>query len=134
MLVPLSGVVDRLRVARGQRDLGAQPVLALAHLLGDVGGQHLGLEGLAEDDLVDRLADDLLEARHVDAGLVRVEVDEALELGVEEVLGRRRALTRITFSTPVTPTRERLTWVAGSAGLDVGGGCGWRWAALAICL
>ena len=24
------------------------------------------------------------------------------------------ALTRITFSTPVTPTRERLTWVAGT--------------------
>ena len=61
--------------------------LALAHPLGDVGGQHLGAEGLAEHDLVDRLADDLLEARHVDAGLLRVEVDEALELGVEEVLG-----------------------------------------------
>ena len=84
--MPLSGVVDGLRVARGQRDLGAQAVLALAHLLGDVGGEHLGLEGLAEDDLVDRLADDLLEARHVDAGLARFEVDEALHLGVEEVL------------------------------------------------
>ena len=80
----------RLRVAGGDRDLGAQPALALAHLLGDVGGQHLGLEGLAEHDLVDRLADDLLEARHVDAGLLGVEVDEALELGVEEVLARRR--------------------------------------------
>ena len=77
-----------------------------------MGGEDLGAEGLAEHDLVDRLADDLLEARHVDAGLARVEVDEALELGVEEVLAAV-ALTRITFSTPVTPTRERLTWVAG---------------------
>ena len=46
------------------------------------------LQRLAEDDLVDRLVDDLLEARHVDAGLLRVEVDEALELGVEEAARR----------------------------------------------
>ena len=77
---------DRLRVARRDRDLGPQPALALAHPLGDVGGEHLGAEGLAEDDLVDRLADDFLEARHVDAGLARIEVDEALEIGVVEVL------------------------------------------------
>jgi hypothetical protein len=85
-LAALRGRHD-LRIARGDRDLGPQPALALAHLLGDVGGQDLGLEGLAQHDLVDRLADDLLEAGHVDAGLLGVEVDEALELGVEEVLG-----------------------------------------------
>src|SRR3954470_12226732 len=76
----------RLRIAGGDRDLGPLAPLALAHPLGDVGGQHLGLERLPEHDLVDRLADDLLEAGHMDAGLLRVEVDEALELGVEEVL------------------------------------------------
>ena len=80
----------RLRVAGGDRDLGAQAALALAHPLGDVGGEHLGPERLAEHDLVDRLADDLLEAGHVDAGLARIEVDEALEVGVVEVLARRR--------------------------------------------
>ena len=77
---------DRLGIAGGDRHLGAHPVLALAHAAGDVGREHLRLEGLAEHDLVDRLVEDLLEARHVDAGLLRVEVDEALELGVVELL------------------------------------------------
>ena len=49
-----------------------------------MGGQALGAEGLAEDDGVDGLVDDLLEAGHVDAGLLGVEVDEALEVGVVE--------------------------------------------------
>ena len=53
-------------------------------------GEDLGAEGLAEDDLVDGLADDFLEARHVDAGLLRVEIHEALEVGVVEVLGAVR--------------------------------------------
>ena len=53
-------------------------------------GELLGAQGLIEDDPVDRLVDDLLEARHVDAGLLRVEVDEALELGeVEAAVARR---------------------------------------------
>src|SRR5215218_7651305 len=73
-----------LGVARGDRDLGALALLAVADALGDVRGERLGLEGLAEDDLVDRLVDDLLEARHVRALLLRAEVDEALELGIEE--------------------------------------------------
>ena len=59
-------------------------MLALAHLLGDLAGELLGAQRLAEDDVVDRLVDDLLEARHVDARLLRVEVDEALELGEVE--------------------------------------------------
>ncbi len=74
---------------------------------------------LAEHDLADRVVDDLLEARHVRALLVRAEVDEALELGVEELLGADRALIRMTFSTPVTPTRERLTWERKRPALDV---------------
>ena len=60
---------------------------ALAHALGDVGGELLGTKRLAEHDLVDRLVHDLLESGHVDAGLLGVEVDEALEVGVEEGLG-----------------------------------------------
>ncbi len=76
-----------LRVARRDRHLGAARALALAHALGDVLGERLGLERrLAEDDLADRLVDDLLEARHVRALLVRAEVDEALELGGEQLL------------------------------------------------
>src|SRR6185436_7298941 len=73
-----------LRVARGDRHLGAAAVLAVADALGDVGGERLGLEGLAEDDLVDRFVDDLLEPRHVRALLLGPEIDVALELGIEE--------------------------------------------------
>ena len=74
-----------LRVAGVEVDLGAARALAVAHLLGDVLRQRLGAErALAEDDLADRLVDDLLEARHVRALLARAEVDEAVELGVEQ--------------------------------------------------
>ncbi len=76
---------DRLGIAGGERDLGPQAALAVANALGDPGGERLGLERLGEDHLVDRLVDDLLEARHVDPGLLRVEIDVALHLGEEEL-------------------------------------------------
>ena len=41
---------------------------------------------LAEDDLADRLVDDLVEARHVRALLVAAEVDETVEPGEEELV------------------------------------------------
>src|SRR6476659_8916700 len=47
----------------------------------------LGAKRLAEHHLVDGRVDDLLEARHVDARLAGVEVDEALQLGEEVVAG-----------------------------------------------
>ena len=50
-------------------------------------GEGLGAKCLAEHDLVDRLVHDFLEAGHVDAGLLGVEVDGALEIGVVEGLG-----------------------------------------------
>ena len=103
-----------LGVARGDRDLGAQRVLALAHELGDALRERLGPEAaLAEDDLADRVVDDLLEARHVRALLLRAEVDEALEPRREELLRAGRPM-RMTFSTPVTPTRDRETWSVGA--------------------
>ena len=80
-----------LGVAGRDRHLGAQPALAVAHALGDVGRQRLRLEGLADHHLVDRLVHDLLEARHVRALLLGPEVDEAFELGVEELLAPVRA-------------------------------------------
>ena len=62
--------------------------LSLANQLRDVLGERLGLERrLAEDDLADRLVDDLLEARHVRALLVRPELDHALEARREQLLG-----------------------------------------------
>ena len=103
--MPETGVGDGLGVAGGDRDLGAQAALALAHLLGDVGGELLGAQGLAEDDGVDRLVDDLLEARHVDAGLARVEVDEALELG--EVEARSADPSGADVRSPSRPRGRR---------------------------
>jgi hypothetical protein len=77
-----------LRVAGLQPDLGAARALAVADLLGDVLGQRLRPErALAEDDLADRVVDDLLEARHVRALLPGAQVDEAVELRGVERLG-----------------------------------------------
>ena len=81
-----------LRIARGDRHLRAPRTLTLAHLRGHVLGQLLGLEAaLAQHHFADDVVDDLLEARHVRALLVRAEVDEAVQLGVIELLGARRA-------------------------------------------
>ena len=76
-----------LRVAGRDRDLGAGGALAFANELGDVLGERLGAERrLAEDDLADRLVDDLVETRHVRALLVAGEVDEAVQAREEELL------------------------------------------------
>src|SRR5262249_46279237 len=85
---------DSLGVAGRDAHLGSQAALSLADSLRNVGGQALGAEDLAEDNGVDGLVDDLLEAGHVDAGLLRVEVDEAFEVGVVEggVVVRRGCL------------------------------------------
>ncbi|CAA9498491.1 MAG: hypothetical protein AVDCRST_MAG30-1774 [uncultured Solirubrobacteraceae bacterium] len=75
-----------LGVARRDRHLGTAGALPVADALGDVLGERLGAEaGLVEDDLADRLVDDLLEARHVRALLVRTQVDEALERRREQL-------------------------------------------------
>src|SRR5206468_11088091 len=71
-----------LGVAGVDRDLRPQAALAVAHALRDVGGERLGLERLAKDDLVDCLVYDFLEPGHVDTRLARIEVDVALDPGV----------------------------------------------------
>ena len=53
---------------------------------GDVLGERLDEERLADHDLVDRLAEELREARHVHAFLARIEVDRARDLGGERLL------------------------------------------------
>ena len=75
-----------LGIAGRDRDLGAAGLLALADELGDVLGQRLGAEGcLAEDNLADRLVDDLLEAGHMGPLLLGAEIDVAVETRVEEL-------------------------------------------------
>ncbi len=76
-----------LRVARVDHDLGPRRALALTHQLGDVPRQRLRAErSLSKHHLADRLVDDLLEARHVRALLVAVQVDEAVKARVEQLL------------------------------------------------
>jgi hypothetical protein len=94
-------VVDLLRLQVGDRrapgdrelgpdrHLGANRLLPLDDAGGDVLGQLLDVEGLADDDVVDALGHGLGEAGHVHALLTGVEVDEAVDLGVVEKLGAR---------------------------------------------
>ena len=107
-----------LGIAGGDRDLGARAVLAVAHEPGDVGGERLGLEGLAQHHLVDRLVHDLLEARHVRALLLGPEVDEALELGIEELLVAVRADADDLLHTGHPDARQAHVG-RGTTGLDV---------------
>ena len=68
------------RPARDDPHLGPKRLLALDDLGRDPVGQHLDEQALAEHDVVDRLVEELGEARHVHALLVAREVDGALEL------------------------------------------------------
>src|SRR5215217_96414 len=98
-----------LWIAGGDCHLRAQRVLSLAHLYGDSLGELLGLEAaLAEHDLADDVVDDLLEARHVRACLLRSDLDEAVELGVIELVGTGRtdADDLLDIRHPDTPQRH----------------------------
>src|SRR4029450_13158740 len=68
------------RVPSRDPDLGAQSLLALDDVTRDVLREHLDEERLPDHDLVDRLLEELGEARHVNALLSWVEVDGALDL------------------------------------------------------
>ena len=74
------------RVLRFDPHLGAQCVLALDDVACNVLRERLDEERLPDHDGVDRLAEKLREARHVDALLLRVEVDRAGDLGGEGLL------------------------------------------------
>ena len=81
---------------------------------GDVLGECLDEEGLADHDVVDRLPEKLGKARHVHAFLPRIEIDRARDLGGEGLL------------VPLVPDANRLLH-AGHPGprqaeLDLGDG------------
>ncbi len=76
----------RERVLRFDPDLGTQRRLPVDDVPRDVLRERLDEEGLADHDLVDRLAEDLGEARHMNALLGRVQVDRARDLGGEGLL------------------------------------------------
>ena len=75
------------RIPRRDSHLGADPSLTVDDVPRDVLRQLLDEEGLADHDLVDRLPEELGEAGHVHALLARVEVDEAVDLRGDELLG-----------------------------------------------
>src|SRR6266576_978191 len=64
----------------------AQGALPLDDLRGDVGGELLDEQRLLDHDLLDRLLEQLGEARHVDALLLRVEVDGAIDVRGDQLL------------------------------------------------
>ena len=78
------------RVAGRHLDLGAERLLAADDGAGDVLGELLDEQRLAHHELVDRLLEQLREARHVHAALLGVEVDGAGDLGEDELLVPRR--------------------------------------------
>ena len=83
---PGDGCAARERVLRLDPNLGAQRVLTVDDVPGDVLGEGLHEERLADHDLVDRLAEQLGEPRHMDAFLRGVEVDGAGDFGGERLL------------------------------------------------
>jgi hypothetical protein len=84
-------------------------------------GELLGLEArLTEHDLADDVVDDLLEARHVRALLPGPQVDEAIELGVVELLGSGLADADDLLDVGDAHARERDV-DGGRRGLNVGG-------------
>ena len=82
-------------------------------------GQRLGLERLAEHHLVDRLVDDLLEARHVRALLLAGRGRRSTRARRRRAARCRSSRIRITFSTS-GHAHARQAHVGGrAAGLDV---------------
>ena len=79
------------RIPRGDPHLGPAGFLTTDDVLRDVLRQFLDEEGLADHDFVDRLPEQLREAGHVHALLARVEVDEAVDLRGDELLGNAPA-------------------------------------------
>ena len=75
----VTGVSRRIGQSARIRHLGAERVLALDDAAGDVLRQHLDEQRLFVDDRVDRLVEELREARHVDALLLGREVDGAVD-------------------------------------------------------
>ena len=84
---PVTGVVRSHRVARRDPHLGAHALLPRGDLARDVLGQLLDEQRLADHDLVDRLLEQLREARHVHALLRRLEVDRAVDPCRDQLLG-----------------------------------------------
>ena len=74
------------RILRLDSHLGPESVLPGDDVSRDVLGERLDEERLADHDLVDRLAEQLGEPRHVHALLGRIEVDRARDLGGEGLL------------------------------------------------
>ena len=74
------------RILGDDLDLGAQRALAFDDLRGDAGGELLDQERFLDHDLLDRLLEQLREARHVHALLRRIEIDGAIDVRGDQLL------------------------------------------------
>ena len=74
--------------------------------------EHLDEQRLTLDDELDRLLEELGEARHVHALLVGCEVDRAIDDRRHHGL-RVAAADRTAFCTPVTPARRGASAISG---------------------
>ena len=74
------------RIPRDDSHLGPQRALAAHDVRGDVLGQALDQQRLADHHLLDRLREELREARHVHALLARVEIDGAVDVRRDQLL------------------------------------------------
>ena len=80
-----SGALERV----AGRDLHLRPQRALPvdDVARDVVGERLDEERLADHHLLDRLGEELREAGHMDALLRRLEVDRAVDVSCDQLLG-----------------------------------------------
>src|SRR5262249_6466143 len=73
------GSTPRARVAGGDPHLGPAGALSLDDMAADVLGELLDERRLLEDDRLDRLLEELREARHMHALLAGIEIDSAVD-------------------------------------------------------
>ena len=106
------------RPLRPDPHLRAEGSLALDDATRDVLREHLDEERLALDDELDRLLEELGEARHVHALLVRREVDRAVDDRGHDRRGVTAADAHRLLNTRDTGTRERERDL-GRRGLEV---------------
>ena len=107
------------RPARCDSRFGAKRALAADDVLRDVLGQRLDVQRFSADNGLDRLLEELGEARHVDALLLVREVDRALDLGRHHGLVAFVADAHRLLDAGHAGAGERQPHV-GSRGLEIG--------------
>ena len=115
---PVTGVCRRIGHFAVMRASARRALLALDDVLRDVLCERLDVQGLGADDGVDRVLEELREARHVHALLGSIEVDRALDLGRHHGLATLVADAHCLRDAGDAGARERQPDV-GRRGLEI---------------